>query len=165
MGPSKKDIPAIVRALTGPVNQYLAARVVAQDLRRRVDALRDKAIREQVYTSQYDRDRVTDYRQDWHLIPADWDRYYARLRGMMEAEGLRGSRPEFCPALEAESAVLLAERQIVQVALQWFPGMDWDGLICAGIKTKDQYIDLQVRLVVNHPLYRKPANIMEAVSA
>lgn len=161
MMPSKKDIPAIVRALTGPVNQYLAAKVIADDLRRRVDECSQRALNEAVYISRYTRERVTDPKGDWTIIEDDWKKYHARAVGFQEAAGLHPLKPGNCPALEAESTVREAARAIAEASIEFFPDVTIDALM-SNFRNYEKWIDLHIKIVVNSPYYRQPANIMEA---
>lgn len=161
MMPSKKDIPAIVRALTGPVNQYLAAKVIADDLRRRVDECSQRALDEAVYTSRYTRERVTDPKDDWTIIEDEWQKYHARAVGFQEAAGLFPAKPGNCPALEAESTVRDAMRAIAEASIEFFPGVTIEGLM-SSFKNYEMWVDLHIKLVVNSPYYHQPANILEA---
>ncbi len=149
-------------ALADSVAAYLAARAVAEVLRKEINGYKAQVLAEEVWmTESLGEDdpsvQITEPTYDWLMSTADFERYHPRVVALERAAGHDPALldADKCPALVAESAQCEAEWAVVDgcgallvsmghahgAALQGRPGM----------KTEDRQkvIDLACRMVLS----------------
>ena len=158
----------MARGLVPQVNTYIMARAVAEVERETCDAIQRKILAEKEYfvAERFRRlktpDRVTEPKLAYLMGDADAAEYYAALDAAYKATGY-ALEPGNCPALMAEYVQTQAEWALIEAAQEWFPDIDNNKLLCGtggkgnGLETRQEYIDLLVKLVVNFPGYEAPA--------
>lgn len=164
----KQKAERLVRAIRPNVDTLLLAMAFAQLERERVDKIQRKVLAEEVYLmdevhcerGREDR-RITDPRKAWLMCDADAARYYPKLNAIHLANGFADAAKGFCPALVAETLQTEAEWALIKAAEEFFPGVTNDRLLCGtekrgGLETRQNYLDLLIKLVVNHPGYTSP---------
>jgi hypothetical protein len=91
-----------------------------------------------------------------------FQRFYARMQAIHLANGFEDAKEGNCPALVAEDTQSKAEAALIKAAEEFFPGVTNDRLLCStvegnGLKTRKKYLDLLIRMAVNHPGYKAPS--------
>lgn len=100
---------------------------------------------------------ITDFRQLYLCEDEDLCQdIYRDMDRMYREAGWKDLKPGYCPALIADDLLTKANWAVVEAMRQWFPDVTTDRLLCAGMDKYRQYIDLAVKMVVNHPKYRRP---------
>lgn len=113
--------------IAGHVAAVLAARIVAEVKREAVDKVATRIMSEGQYKDD-EGNAVLIPKHSYLIIESQWDGYFSRLRTEMAAAGLHGSKPEFCPALEAENALMEAERALINHAGKIIDGINSDSV-------------------------------------
>lgn len=169
-------VPAVLpEDLTQAVSAYLMARTFAEVTREKVDAVARHLLASCTYLEapMFRRGagtprRITDPKDTWHMTDEDSREYLTNLRADLEKAGFRieGDGPDlfsyFCPALSAESVRRDTEYLVITAAARMLGQADPEGmndrLLCHGdgLATRARFLDLAVRLVVNHPTYTAP---------
>lgn len=88
---------------------------------------------------------ITDPKRAYMLAEADAAVYYALCDEAKQAAGLKLTKPENCPLLEAEGFVLDARRALV-AALEPVTGVTWDKLM-RNFSDMPRYIELSLKLM------------------
>ena len=88
---------------------------------------------------------ITDPKRAYMLADADAAKLYALCDEAKRASGLKISKPENCPLLEAKTFVLEAQRAIVE-AMQPATGATWDQLM-NNFSKLPEYINLTLKLM------------------
>lgn len=88
---------------------------------------------------------ITDPKRAYMLADADAAVYYALCDEAKQASGLKLTKPENCPLLEAEGFVLDARRALV-AALEPITGVTWDKLM-RNFSELPRYIELSLKLM------------------
>jgi len=161
MEPTTHNAGKVATALQRYVNTLLLAQVNAQLEREKMDALDRRLLAEQSYTDRYKRTRVTDPKYTWCIVEDELPAFYARRQGAIGRMGYDLPK-DHCPALVAEHLEVQATWALILAAEEFFPGMDNDALLCAGMAKRKAYIDLLIKLVVNAPHYEPPDIIKRA---
>jgi hypothetical protein len=164
--PSARTAREMSLALVPQVNAYLLARTVAEARRDEVDATKRRLLAEGHYFTsakwapRMPVKRILSPDGDWLMDDEQAKGYYAALDAAHKAAGY-DLEPGHCPALVAEHVQTQAEWALIEAAQKWFPEVTNDRLLCGtkttgGVETRQQYIDLLVKLVVNAPGYVAP---------
>ena len=159
---------AMAKGLVANVNAYLLARTVAEVEREKCDKIQRALLADREYfiAERWNRlkapERVTEPKDAYLMGDADAAEYYAALNAAYVAAGYVLEEPGNCPALMAEHLQTQAEWALIEAAQEWFPDVDNNRLLCGtggkgnGLETRQEYIDLLVKLVVNFPTYVAP---------
>jgi len=141
----------VVQALVPAVTTLLAAMTVAETLREKVDAIKQRHLDAEVYPHQDTGERITEPKRDWLIADEDWKLYHAKVDADVRAAGF--DVPEgYCPALMAEHAQSNAQRALIEASEPFF-GVTTEMLLGQphGLEKHREFIDLLIKLVVNHP--------------
>lgn len=140
------------------VNAYLLQRALAETMREKVDAVYREILTEIPVYAEDRGDRVYTY-QLLYLCSDDalCEKIYAEGNKRLRALKLKpDDMPDgYCPALVAEDKQVKIETALIDAAGAKF-GIDSDKLLCAGLKTRQEFIDLVVKLVVSLPGFKNP---------
>lgn len=159
MNRKPKMSEVLTPALVSAVNAYLLARAAAETMRERVDAIERQILTESpIYADKADGRPILDGRELY--LSSDEDAFQDYLIECDKRERAAGLKPadmprDYCPALVLEDLQRKAERLIVETGGKPF-GFTVDRLLCAGLDTYREFIDLTVRLVVNRPGFKNP---------
>lgn len=142
------------------VNAYLLQRAFAETLREKVDAVYREILTEiPVYADTYGRDRQILKSGDLYLCSDDvlCEKIYAEGNKRLRALKLKpDDMPDgYCPALVAEDQQVKVETALIDAAGAKI-GIDSHKLLCAGLKTRQEFIDLVVKLVISLPGFKNP---------
>lgn len=113
------------------------------------------------WRDRLDRDTILDRKSSFLLSDEDAKTYYAECFAARDNAGLKVSRPDNCPLLEAENTRRLAENVFID-ELGKIPGLD---AISSGVMTLEmraKVIDLGLRMVA--PFVGKSNEILQRVA-
>lgn len=133
-----------------------AKRVLAADLRQRIDAIKQQVLDAGEFMDEYDGTRVTEPSKDWHINEDQCGEYYKQIADAQIAAGFDPEpiREGFCPALVVASALRDAENDLVEAA-RAIPGCEHvttNRLLATfnedgdGLTNRKRYVDLLVKL-------------------
>ena len=157
----------MARGLVPHVNALVLARTVAEIEREKCDKIQRALLADREYfiAERWNRlktpERVTDPKLAYLMGETDAAEYYAAMNVAYAAAGYV-LEPGNCPACMAEYVQTQAEWALIEAAQKWFPDVDNTRLLCGtggkgnGLETRQEYIDLLVKLVVNFPGYEAP---------
>ena len=161
---------SVTQDVMSAVSAYLLARCHAEVMRSSVDEIARAVLAECPLTNGLEVEHgepareIADPKDAWlctdEPVYAD---YLAECNKRERAAGLKpASVPdEHCPALVAEEVQREAESLVLATAAGMLD-MGIDGkelnhrLLCKGLDTRREFIDLIVKIVVNHPEYKPP---------
>ena len=136
-------------------NSVILARLHAQTEREKMEAVDLDLIDWLAPVDRYTGKPITKPKDTWTMRDEDAATYYAERTKRIAAMGYK--LPDgYCPALCAEEVVRIAERNMVDAAGEFFPNVDADSLICLGLEKYRQFVELLLKLGVNHPSYQRP---------
>lgn len=168
---------AVARKLEPLVNSYLMAKAFAQCQREAVDKIERQVLSDNAFFAdsdigRADGQRIYDPKRAYLMHDKDFLKYSSTVRAELERGGfkikqarnrdgkLSGERWNYCcPALLAESLERAARRVLVEVAAHEL-GLGegfFDKLLCAGMDKLNTFVDLNCRLVVGLPGYKRPS--------
>lgn len=155
----KLDPKEVIKAMTKPVADYLAARAIAEVERERVDKIQRRVLAESVFMANtHGRDgggrafRVTEPKDSYLMRDEDAARYFDTLNAIHLAEGFKDAEKGYCPALTSEHNQTKAEWALIEASRAFFPEVTNDKLLGAGgCEMRRKYIDLIVGLVLAAP--------------
>lgn len=142
------------------VNAYLMARAYAETMRAKVDAIHRDILTEcPIYADVHGHTQQIFKSGDLYLCSNDalcrdfYDESNKRLRA---AKLKPDDMPvDHCPALVAEHLQVKCEWALIEAAGRPF-GITNDKLLCNGLKTRQEFIDLVCKMVVKLPGYKNP---------
>ena len=163
---------SITQDVKSSVAAYLMARTFAEVTRERVEKIQRAVLEEcplrvdpewidrKIWTSDAE---ITDPKDTYLAVREDFLDYLQECNKRERAENIKPANmlDEHCPALVAENVQTKAEHLIVDSAAEML-GLDMDGqeflsrLLCKGLDEYERFIDLVVKLVVNHPDFESP---------
>lgn len=146
---------AMSKALNSAVNAYLMARTLFEVEKKKMDKLDAELTSEMVLTNRYTGERITNHELNWQMTDEQARPYYDERNRRLKAMGY-DLPADYCPACMAEHTMIKAKRLVLEVASEYMPKLDPQGLLCAGMETYNKAVELCVGLCVNHPNYRKP---------
>lgn len=167
MNLTAKDVTPAVKSA---VNAYLMARARAEVLRSKVDKIHRQILTEIEFYNDLEvehgkaKERITEPKYTYLCEDkAALERYFLESD---KRERLAGLKPDdmpvdHCPACTAEWEQTQIEWLMLDCASEMLH-MDIDGqelnhrLLCKGLETRQQFIDLIVKLVINLPDFRNP---------
>lgn len=155
--PTVKQMPQIVAVLRPHITKLLVRMAYAQLKREEVDKIQKKVLAEQCYYGRKpggEQFRVTDPEISYQMDDQSAEQYFAKLKAIHLANGYADAEKGFCPALVAEHDQTKAEWALIDAAYPFF-GVTNNALLCGtkekdGLKTRREYLDLLIGLVVNH---------------
>lgn len=115
MTPDAKTARLLTAAIIEPVAEVLVKRARAEVLREEIDALKVKILTEGDFRHMDDDSRVLDPTNDWLINDEQAPTYFAALERETAQAG-HDVPAGYCPALMAESALVEAERALLEVA-------------------------------------------------
>ncbi len=133
----------------------IAARVIAEDLRARVDAIANEILANGVYVSEYDGAIIAERAKAWTMGEAAHKAYCVALEAQIAAAGMVAP-PTYCPALVAEQVLQDAEHALLEAG-RAIPGCERvtvSRLLCSGTKdrpgleTLALYIETLIKLAI-----------------
>lgn len=150
--------------LESPVNVLLCSMAMAQLEREKCDAIQRRVLSEGRYVGRHCDGRefiVEDPKLAWLMSDHDHKHYWGRVDAEYKRAGYKIENYGECPALIAEHLQTQAEWALIEAAEEFFPGVTNDKLLCGtkdkgGLETRQEYIDLMIKLVVNAPGYAPP---------
>jgi hypothetical protein len=169
--------PQVTQDVISSVNAYLLARTHAEVLTEKVTAIKRDILAtanyypdpEHVRRGLEPNEPVTDPEYDWLLRDDEFHDYLIELKARLIAAGYVinpiPGEPEYsyyCPALTAESLQRETEILLIESAAEMMgeekPEEFNNRLLChaSGLETRQKFIDLVVKLVVNMPGYKAP---------
>lgn len=104
---------------------------------------------------------ITNPKRAYLLADEDAAKFFALVEEAKKASGLKVSKPENCPLLEAESFVIDARRAMV-VAMEPVTGITWDQLM-NNFHLMPEYVDLNLKLLA--PFVGKADDILQELAA
>jgi hypothetical protein len=141
------------------VAAYLAARVLAEAERERVDKIQRRVLAEDVYTTDQELTRepaarLADPKLSYLLDDESSARYFAKMNAIHAAAGFPGAEDGRCPACCAEHDQTKAEWALIEAAAKVIPQcakITNDQLLCGtkdlgGLECRQKFIDLIVGL-------------------
>lgn len=146
-------------ALRTPVNAVLLAQAHAELMRQKCDGIQRKLLADGEYftDAQWEpripRKRITEPRESFLMEDAGSAVYLEALDAAYRAAGYTDLGRGQCPALIAESLLLVAQRTLFEYAERLFPEIQEQHLYG---ENRRKYLDLLVGMVVNAPGYKAP---------
>lgn len=147
--PSGHKVREMVAALADPVAELLVRMAHAQLERESANKRHATILNAGDYLDD-EGNRITDPSKSWHIHDEEQAKAYYALCDQANIEAGYDLEPGFCPALIAEHEQIKAEWALLEAAEKFFPGVDNDKLLCAGLEKRKDYIDLLIKLVVNY---------------
>ncbi len=162
MTPAQKNA---VRELAAPVNAYIMARAHAECWRAKMSAWDAAYLQAHECIVAPDmhpntpNERITDPKLTYLMADSDAAMFYEERQAYVDSLDLDLPHGH-CPACVAEVLQRDTAHLLIAAASEAIPelaGVTVDRLLCAGMETYREFIDLVCKLVVNAPGYRKPA--------
>lgn len=148
----KTKADTMARALRHYVDLLLVCMTLAQVEREKCDKIQRRLLGSGRYGG--DGNPKTTY-----LLPDEAsNRYHADLDAAYREAGYADLKPGYCPALIAEHDQTKAEWALIEASAEFMTGVTNNGLLCLGLEKRQQYLDLLIGLVVNHPNYKPPTS-------
>lgn len=141
-----RRIPAVAEPF---VVAYLKAKAFAEAERKRVNEIEVRVL------AEIGRPEVEPGKAWLKLNDEESERFFARLNEIHYANGFEAAKDGYCPALTAESDERDRANELME-AVRPITGITVNRLLCgvngmSGLKTRDYYLDLLVKLVTERP--------------
>lgn len=169
----------ISEGLKSAVNAYLMARTFAEVKREKVDGIVAEVLQDIPMYNDLGQElwdappRRLEKREEVYLCTDEelLDKYYRIVDAVERERGIKPDDMEFdhCPALVAEELQRTTERVMIECAVESFNlNVSKEAILsylCGSIERYEKFIDLCVRLVVNHPGFESPLDRIRSTQA